>query len=186
MDTGNFNFLDKWIARWRMGQVLEYVGGGEEVLDFGCGVNGVFLGLISKKIKRGVGLDYEVENRKGGNLEFIKIRFDGELPLKNESFDLVFALAVIEHISVDKIKKFFEETERVLRKRGRLIITSPSIRGKKVLELLSGLGLISKAEVKDHKKYYGRNDMGWLTKMRLVRFKGFQMGLNNLYVFEKN
>ena len=75
MDTRNFNIFDKFIAGLRLKQIIDYVEGGDVILDFGCGNKSFLLDSVSYKIKSGVGLDYEVKNKKKNNIEYINYKF---------------------------------------------------------------------------------------------------------------
>jgi len=107
MDTKNFNIVDKIIAKLRLKQIIGYVEDDEVILDFGCESKSFLLNSVSSKIKSGLGLDYEVKNKKEGNIEYINYKFNGNLPLKNKSFDKIFLLAVLEHIETDKANDLF-------------------------------------------------------------------------------
>ena len=189
MGTKDFNFIDKFIARWRLSKVIKQIKKGEAVLDFGCGSQGYFLKQISPVIKNGVGLDYEVRNEKIGNLKFASFKFRDQLPFEKETFDKVVMLAVLEHIELDKVKKLFDEYRRVLKKDGRIILTTPTPKSKNILECLAYLNIISRKEIKDHKKYYAKRDVAILAKnssLKLVGYRLFQLGLNSEAILVKN
>jgi ubiquinone/menaquinone biosynthesis C-methylase UbiE len=92
------------------------------VLDVGCGT-GALLNELREKTDYVVGLDNSSEA-----LDFCRLRghenlvlADGSfLPFKDEEFDIVTAIGVIEHITDDK--RFLSELQRVLKKNGRLIL----------------------------------------------------------------
>ena len=76
-----------------------------------------------------------------------------KLPFKDNIFDIVTMLAVLGHLEYP----FFiiKEIGRILKPRGKLILTIPSKNAKPVLELLAfELKIIDKNEITDHKKYY--------------------------------
>lgn len=189
MDTKNFNFVDRIVAKYRLGKVLKYVEVNDVVLDFGCGSNSFLLNYVKNKIKNGVGIDYDVENRKEGNIEYIKFMFDKKLPFKDGIFDKVFLLAVLEHIDIKIVNNLFLELGRILKKDGKIILTTPTPRSKSVLEFLAyKLKIISGNEIRDHKKYYDKNEMMLLakkTKFEVSRYILFFFSLNSNAVLQK-
>lgn len=190
MDTKNFNFLDKIVASLRLRKVAGYVKKGDVILDFGCGSQGYFLKSISKRIKSGVGMDYDVEDFKKNNLQFIKQKFNNDLPFKEKIFDKIFLLAVLEHIPENSASKLFLEFNRILKEDGSVVLTTPTPFGKSILEFLAfKLHIISEGEIKDHKKYYSEKEiikLANLCKFKLMDYKLFQFGINSCAVFKKN
>lgn len=73
------------------------------------------------------GLDINEELVKRYNFPNTNVGSFLEMPYASESFDLVILLEVIEHV-LDSVKGF-EEISRVLKKGGRLMITSPCCYG---------------------------------------------------------
>lgn len=109
----------------RFGKSLELVSSEfkETVLDVGCGI-GYFLRMLTLQCDEAIGLDPNLESLRyrdsGGHL----CQGIGEcLPFSNNSFDIVFALGIIEH-AIDE-SRFLEEIKRVLRPQGVCIITVP-------------------------------------------------------------
>lgn len=190
MGTKDFNIIDKLISWMRLRRMLPYIVGDDTVLDFGCGYQAYFLDHIKDKIKKGIGLDYDVETKKfGKNIDLCNFHFKDKLPYPDKKFNTVFMLAVIEHIDIVKVPKLFKEIQRILKKKGTLILTTPTLRGKILLEFLAfTLGVISKEEVGDHKKYYNRRDLENLAEkygFSIETYKTFQLGGNSLCVLKK-
>lgn len=99
-----------------------------EVLDFGCG-KGVFIKDIlsinpSLKI---VGADISKTAIAFAKKKMPKQKFyvtaEGKLPFRDKSFDFIFALDVISHIYDTEL--IFSELSRLLKPKGRLLITVP-------------------------------------------------------------
>src|SRR5207247_1462374 len=103
------------------------------------------------------------------------------LPFESASFDVVTLLAVLEHLSHPRA--MVEEIARVLRPGGQLVLTVPSHAAKPVLEFLAyRVGIVSEAEIRDHKCYYGRRSLYRLLEnsgLRVDRHAYFQLGTNN-------
>ena len=97
-------------------------------------------------------------------------------------------LAVLEHL--DHPLEITEEIVRVLKPHGKLILTVPGKRAKPVLEFLSfKLGIVNRAEIEDHKKYYDLEELRDLIRqidtLEIVHHKHFQFGMNNFCVIQK-
>lgn len=190
MGTKDFNLLDNIIAGWRLKQVVGYVENGDRVLDFGCGYQAYFLRHIKHIVSTGIGIDYDIENIKiDGNVKLVKLRFIDKLPLADNLFDKVFLLAVIEHMPLISEFSLLRELRRVLKKGGRIILTTPTPFGKKVLEFLAfKLKIISVKEIRDHKKYYSYDDFREIAgkfNLKIVKYETFQLGVNSICVMEK-
>jgi SAM-dependent methyltransferase len=95
------------------------------ILDFGCGTGGMLEELQEFSVAYGCDKeDIAIEFcGKRGLTNIVKIR-DKTIPFKDNYFDIVIALDVLEHIEDD----FFNicELNRVLRHKGFLLITVPA------------------------------------------------------------
>ena len=188
MATTDFNSLDKLIAKWRLGKIIKLIDEGDTVFDFGCGSQGYFLNRMAVKIKSGVGLDFGTEDKTVGNLMFINCKFKDKLPSTLGKFDKVVMLAVLEHLEPKTAELLFGEFSRILKSKGRIILTTPTLISKPFLEFMAFLGLISRKEIKDHKKYYDQKsitDLAGKTGYRVNSYRLFQLGLNSVAVLEK-
>lgn len=190
MGTKEFNFLDKIIARMRLRQLKKYIDDQEVILDFGCGHQALFLHGIKNKIKLGIGVDYEVENKKiGKTIKLINFRYIDKLPFRDNYFDKIFMLAVIEHFNGKEAERLFSEARRILKPKKKLMLTTPTPFGKLFLEFLAfKLNIISRKEISDHKKYYSKKDFEDIAKKKgfsLDEYKTFQFGINSLCVLKK-
>ena len=105
-----------------------------------------------------------------------------KLPFEDSSFDFITMLAVMEHLEDDEA--MLKECSRLLRPGGGLFITVPSWYAKPVLEFLSyKLNLINPDEIRDHKRYYDRQDLFSLIErvdgLNLQNHVYFQWRFNN-------
>jgi 2-polyprenyl-3-methyl-5-hydroxy-6-metoxy-1,4-benzoquinol methylase len=92
-------------------------------------------------------------------------------------------LAVMEHLENDEA--ILKECARLLKPGGGLLITVPSWYAKPVLEFLSfRLNLINPSEIRDHKRYYNKEDLVSLVSrvdaLHLQNHSYFQWRFNNL------
>lgn len=156
---GKRSWLDNLIAHVRIRKILSKIQPGAKLLDLGCGYNGDLIEQLGDHISEGIGIDLSVNSRKPN---LIKGRVDAELDLVPNTFDVATALAIIEH--VDNPTKMLSEIKRVLKTSGRVLITTPSLYGKVPLELMAWIGIISKAEIDDHKRYYTKKSLYFALK----------------------
>lgn len=101
---------------------------GKDILEVACGA-GQGLGYLAKKAKKVVGGDVDKNILKHAETHYkgrdkIELRlFDAhKLPFENDSFDVVIIYEAIYYLKHPE--KFFQETQRVLRKGGILIVST--------------------------------------------------------------
>lgn len=189
MATTDFNWLDKLIAKLRLGKIIGWIDKDDIVLDFGCGSQGLFLNQVVARIKSGVGLDVGIEEWVAGKLKFVNCKFEDKLPLESKFFDKVVMLAVLEHLEPKTAKLLFGELKRILKPEGKVILTTPTPLGKPVMEVLAFFKIISVKEIRDHKKYYDKKsllELATKTGFKINNYRLFQLGLNSVAVLEKN
>jgi ubiquinone/menaquinone biosynthesis C-methylase UbiE len=108
--------------------LLSNVRTGDRALDLGCGT-GEFTVALVRGGAAAVGVDVaEAALRRArarhSELDFRIAPIDGPLPLADNSFDLVWASEVIEHVA--DTARWLSEVRRVLVSGGRLLLTTPS------------------------------------------------------------
>jgi len=91
------------------------------ILDIGCG-NGGFSSKLVNYGKKVVGIDL-IKKRPKGNFLYVIGRAE-QLPFRDNIFEQIFCLDVIEHVKNDL--SVAKETNRILEDDGKLIITTPS------------------------------------------------------------
>lgn len=112
--------------RIRLKKSLSFMPSGIKVLDVGC-----FSGDIGQRIRDlgnevyGLELSAPAIKKAKNRISVIRHDLDNFFPLKDGSFDAVFAGEVIEHLF--DVDKFLEETRRVLKHGGILVITTPNL-----------------------------------------------------------
>lgn len=183
------SFFDKFLRQLRCKKVVKHVRKDSVVCDIGCGYDASFLKKISYSIKQGIGLDKEVDNFEDSNLELKKIKVFKDIPINNETCDVVTLIAVIEHL--DHPQEIMKEAFRILKERGKLILTTPTPLAKPILEFLSfKLGLVDKNEISSHKNYFWTKDVKKMLlesgfKKEGVKNHFFECYLNNLIIAQK-
>jgi ubiquinone/menaquinone biosynthesis C-methylase UbiE len=100
--------------------------GTARVLDVGCG-NAIFTQWLRDRAPEVYGLDHNLNNVRYGREHYPDLRLSvasGEaIPFADETFDAVVCSEVIEHVDDDQA--LIEETYRVLRPGGTLVLTTP-------------------------------------------------------------
>jgi SAM-dependent methyltransferase len=115
---------EPWRWAWRRQLLLDELRDGDEWLDLGCGA-GRFLTLAPGGTGADVAqaaLDRAAENAPGAALALVGE--DGTLPFPHDSFDLVWCSETLEHVA-DALG-LLQECRRVLRRGGRLLVTTPA------------------------------------------------------------
>jgi len=93
------------------------------ILDVGCG-DGVLLSLIGRGQLYGVDPDQDSLEYAAGKVAAKLVKASAEsLPFKSGFFDVVIATEIIEHLR--QPEKLLGEAARVLKRGGRLILTTP-------------------------------------------------------------
>ncbi|MDD5489941.1 MAG: methyltransferase domain-containing protein [Candidatus Moranbacteria bacterium] len=132
---------------WRdLGFIKNMVKPDDRILDFGCG-NGRLAGFLGGNFSEYMGvdisqklIDFAKQRYSSEKTEFIKISANAKrsdratkkecgrtsfaLPFKDESFDIVFSIAVFHHFpSKAYTQKVAKELHRILKSGGRVVIT---------------------------------------------------------------
>lgn len=184
------SWLDIFIAYLRYRRLKPYLSSVKSLFDVGCGYNIPFLKWVEHKfkIKELGGIDLSInENLLSNNHYNLKIGdLNLSLPLDDSSIEMATSLAVLEHL--DNPDNNLKEIYRILQPGGRLVLTTPAPCAKSVLEFLAfKLKLIDASEIRDHKRYFSRNDLklalqgaGFLANK--IQVKRFMFGFNNLAI----
>ncbi len=176
---------DYFIQLWRMRVAARWIPEGSRVLDIGCH-QGEFLGFLGEKIAPSTGLDplyQKIEN--GTRHRFLATEFQESLPFEDGSFDVLALLATIEHMR--EKSTIAKEARRLLRKGGYIVITVPSLLVDKILSILLFFRIVDGMSLEEHHGFSPAElpDIFLPEGFKLKRQQKFQLGLNNLYVFER-
>jgi SAM-dependent methyltransferase len=164
-----------------------------EVLELGCGYRATQLIALERKLKRGIGVDFQIapELQRLEKFTFHQGTIEQILPnLESESVDLVMLISVLEHLAEPQF--VLQSARRLLRPMGCLLVNVPTWRGKRFLELSAfRLGLSPKVEIDDHRMYYDKRDL-WPMLVRAgfkpseIRLRYHKFGLNLFAVATKD
>jgi SAM-dependent methyltransferase len=156
-----------------------------EVLELGCGYRATLLIALEPKLKRGIGVDFQIapELQTLERFTFHQGTIEEILPrLESETLDVVMLISVLEHLADPQF--VIQSAWRLLRPSGLLLVNVPTWFGKRFLEFSAfQLGLSPKVEMDDHKMYYGKRDL-WPILVRSgfkpseIRLRYHKFGLN--------
>jgi ubiquinone/menaquinone biosynthesis C-methylase UbiE len=112
----------------RLAFLRDQVRAGDRALDLGSGA-GDFTAALVQAGAAAVGVDVaqaalERARARHPTLDFRLVPIDGPLPFEDNSFELVWASEVIEHVA--DTAQWLSEVRRVLAPGGRLLVTTPS------------------------------------------------------------
>lgn len=178
--------IDYIIQNQRIKQAKKYLIG-NTILDIGCHFGELFDSVLKQKEITGDGIDDVIK-------EIVKKEkytlYPGYFPedfFVQKKYDNITLLAVMEHIPIEKIKKYPEILSQYLTDKGRVIITIPTKQVDYILSVLLFFKLINGMDLEHHQDY----DRSELIKIftdnnfKLIVNKRFELGLNIIYVFEK-
>lgn len=179
--------LDKFLRAWRTRVALSQAPATmHAVLDVGCG-DGYLLRRLPAARRDGLDPTLDADLDTAG----MRLRqgwFPADLARLGMAgpYDAIFSLAVFEHLSDADLAAARACLPDLLKPGGRLIVSVPHPFVDRILDVLMFLRLIDGQAVHEHHGF----DPAELTALasdglRLARKSTFQLGLNNLFVFEK-
>src|SRR2546421_4606329 len=177
--------IDRLLQRWRFRKAARFIPKGARVLDVGSD-DGAMFEYLGDRIASGLGIDHGVESVPSrGRWRVIAGTFPDDVP--DERFDVITALAVLEHIPDDVLASFRDACIARLEPGGRFIATVPSPAVDRILHVLERLKLIHGMALHEHHGFEATSTPSVFSapELRLKRARRFQLGLNHLFVFER-
>jgi SAM-dependent methyltransferase len=162
-----------WYRYQKIFKTLKFFPKIRTIYDMGCGSGRLVRALVEQGYDA-YGLDVKAGDR------ILRADLNYALPLGDGVADMVCSLANLEHLNAPLTN--LKESYRVLRKRGVLVLTTPSTAAKPILELMAfKLKIIDPEEIRDHKQYFTKQSLEQHLKkagFKHFQVKRFQMGLN--------
>lgn len=181
--------LSPFIRRRRTALVQPFIAG--DVLEIGCN-DAATLARDNPQLRRYVGTDVDEAALARARAsyperEFVKNDIEKDVLGFEGEFDTVLLVALIEHILNQR--HLLEQCERALRPGGKLVLTTPTPFGNDVVHRTGArLGLFHASVVEHHVVIYDKTRLAAAARMvgfELVAHRHFQLGCNQLAVFEK-
>ncbi len=179
--------IDRFLRAWRTRVALRVAPASmHAALDIGCG-DAYLLSQVHARQRTGIDPGI-VEARAEGDIKLFPGRFPDNLDsiAPGEQFDVIFALAVLEHLTDGDFTHARDRLPDLLHQHGQLIVTVPHPLVDAILNLLLSLRLIDGQAVHEH---HGFDPIRILElgsdRLKLLYRRRFQFGLNNLFVFER-
>ena len=155
------------------------------MLDVGC-ADGALFDRLRDQIAGGVGIDPDAEpTAVRDGVRLMRGLFPDDAP--DERFDAITMLAVIEHLPASSYPAVGDVAARLLGEGGRLIATVPEPTVDRIVEFLQHLRLAEGMSLHEHHGFATAQTRTIFEPagFRLLRHRRFQLGLNNLFVFER-
>jgi 2-polyprenyl-3-methyl-5-hydroxy-6-metoxy-1,4-benzoquinol methylase len=185
----NYGLLTKRLKKKRMSVLKGLIKG--SVLEVGCGYAAVF-SHYRENIDSYTGVEMTHKRvkdlrKKYPEADFYKRDLDQEELKLNGKYDTILSIAVIEHLFNQKFS--FNELVKHLNPGGRIIITTPTPLGNDIVHRFGSMvGLFNNNAHDDHIVVLNKKRFEILAKefdMKIVEYKTFQLGCNQLVVLEK-
>lgn len=175
---------DRWLQRWRIAKATRWIQPGDRLLDVGC-FDRSLLSRVEDRVASATGIDPVAEPYAAGRVRVLRGRFPDDSRFDADSFDRITLLAVLEH--APDPGALARELFRILAPGGQAIVTVPSAIVDPLLEVLRVLRVVDGMDLEAHHGFEVRQTPALFAAagFDLVAWKRFQIGLNNLFVFQK-
>lgn len=156
------------------------------ILDIGCGTYPYFLAHTSFQEKFAID-QVPLPANTASELKIESYTLDLEvkpqLPFKDDFFEAVTLLAVVEHLDPSLMAMLFKEVYRVLKPAGMVILTTPAAWSDGLLKFMARINLVSAEEIHEHAYAYTLPLLGWYFgqagfEMTRTQFGYFEFMLN--------
>jgi 2-polyprenyl-3-methyl-5-hydroxy-6-metoxy-1,4-benzoquinol methylase len=179
-------FLDTFIQQQRINKALRHISAGCVLLDIGCHQGELFK-VLGNNLAHGIGVDPGLSTDiHTDKYSLLKGVFPA-VPTQPFECDCITMLAVLEHLPLSQQPLIAKQCYQLLKNNGKLIITVPSPKTDKLLNLLTGLRLIKGMSLEEHYGFDIKTVVPLFTNagFKLLKHQPFQCGFNNLFIFQK-
>jgi len=177
--------LDRLLQQWRIRKVTPFVRAGDRLLDIGCH-DRTLINEVLGRIGSATGVDLHVEPQKDEKVRLLRGKFPEDFDFGKNAFDCISLLAVLEHVEDPGL--LARQCHRVLSPGGRVVLTVPHPLVDRILDILIFLRLVDGMAAEEHHGFDVRRTIPIFEKAGLMLRvqRRFQLGLNQLFVFEKS
>lgn len=181
-------YTDRVLQRWRIARARRFIAPGAKILDIGSADGVLFQSLGADLGKGSVGVDPTLSHSLTVNgCDLLAGFFPEAIPASSGNFDVITMLAVLEHFPPSAYANLQAGCIQFLRPGGKLLVTVPSPAVDHILAGLKFLKLIDGMSLEEHHGYRVEQTTEIFSppQFQLLRRQNFQLGLNNLFVFER-
>jgi SAM-dependent methyltransferase len=183
-DQGSEGRLSPFLRRQRFKQALRFLRPDARVLDFGCGSGHLAAHVSPDKY---VGVDVDDESRRLARRNYPLHVFKEDLPPLEQKFDLIIALAVLEHVPGPGVL-LGAMGDRLKDAESRIVCTTPHPSLEWVHDVGARVGLFSSHASEEHEELLDRAKLGHaaaIAHLALVQYQRFLFGANQLVVYAR-
>ena len=124
----------------------------------------VAIDLNGKRLEQGINRGFGKENFLFMQRDLIRV-----FPFEDNTFDLIFAYEFIEHVEKKHAAGMLRECYRVLKKGGKISLSTPNNRGKKVAKKYEKFKVHGKDNYQEHPYEWGLKEL--LDYMEKIKFE---------------
>lgn len=178
--------LDRFIQRWRMRQAMRFIPTRARVIDIGAHEGELFEAL-GERLTKGFGVEPLRQTELRAEKFVVVPGFFPAVKPSEGDWTAVTMLAVLEHIPSTEQLALAAACHELLAHEGRVIITVPAKAVDHILAVLRWLRLIDGMSLEEHYGFEPTDTerIFGVSGFRLIHRSRFQLGLNHLFVFER-
>ena len=178
--------VDRILQRWRMRRAIAFLPDPVRLIDVGA-FHGELFEALGPRLAEGFGLEPLLTGRRTGRHYTIEPGFFPQCRPDHGGWNAVTLLAVLEHIPRKEQAALADACHGLLAPGGRVIITVPGRAVDTLLAILKFLRLIDGMSLEEHYGFEPKDTAAIFAapRFRLLHQSRFQLGLNHLFVFEK-
>lgn len=178
--------LDRFLQRWRFRKVRPYLRSTSRVLDIGSADGALYRYHPDVAAYVGIDPDASAPGPLAPRARVVRGLFPDAIA-EEAPFHVIAMLAVLEHVPPEAQGPLAAACARHLAPGGVLVITVPSPVVDRILDVLASLRLIHGMAMEQHYGFDATRTPAIFSApgLRLCVARRFQLGVNNLFVFEK-